>query len=240
MIRTEYRPEDFYSTYEKHREYVFPDIGKKHIRDFRINFWANCDFHSNMSVLEIGCGTGLFLKFLETQGISNFYGIDADEKVLEFMPETLKKKIGIIDVNEYLASFIGREQFDRIVLIDVLEHFNPSEGVNLLELLIPLLKRNGGIVVRVPNLSSPFGLQWQFHDLTHKAAYTPGSLKQLGLKAGMNCQVFPHRIGNPRKQILENIFYSVIELFLTERPEIWSANIIGYFTQIPSPVTTDD
>ena len=156
------------------------------------------------------------------------------------MPETLKRKVEIIDVDKYLTSLIKGEKFDRIVLIDVLEHFNPSEGVNLLELLIPLLKHNGGIVVRVPNLSSPFGLQWQFHDLTHKAAYSPGSLKQLGLKAGMNCQVFPHRIGNPRKQILENIFYSVIGLFLTERPEIWSANIIGYFTQIPSATTTGD
>ena len=107
MIRTEYKPEDFYSTYEKHREYVFPNIGKKHIRDFRINFWINCDFHSNMSVLEIGCGTGLFLKFLETQGISDFYGIDADEKVLGFMPETLKRKVSIIDVDKYLDKCVN-------------------------------------------------------------------------------------------------------------------------------------
>ena len=78
MIRTEYKPEDFYSTYEEHREYVVPNIGKKHIRDFRKNFWINCDFRSNMTVLEIGCGTGLFLRFLEAQGISEFYGIDAD------------------------------------------------------------------------------------------------------------------------------------------------------------------
>ena len=229
MIRTEYIPEDFYSTYEEHREYVFPNIGKKHIRDFRKNFLANCEFRSNMSVLEIGCGTGLFLKFLETQGISDFYGIDADPKVLEFMPETLKKKVGIFDVEEYLSSLNIGKKFDRVVLIDVLEHFNPSEGANLLEILIPFLKQNGGIVVRVPNLASPWGLQWQFHDLTHKAAYTSGSLKQLGLKVGLDCQVFPHRRGNPRKQLLEKFFHSTIEMFLTERPEFWSANIIGYF-----------
>lgn len=229
MNNKQFIPEDFYSTYKDHRQYVVPEIRKKHKREFRKSFWFPCEFKPDMSVLEIGCGTGLFLSFLEQEGITDFIGIDTDHKVLEFMPDNVKQKVQIVDINTYLSSVENEIKFDRVVMIDVLEHFNPREGVDLLERIKKILKPEGGIVVRVPNLASPWGGKWQYHDLTHKAAYTSGSLKQLGIKAGLNCQVFEHRRGNPRKQILENLFISFLEFFITDPPDFWSTTIVGYF-----------
>ena len=229
MNNKQFIPEDFYSTYKDHRQYVVPEIRKKHKREFRKSFWNPCEFKPDMSVLEIGCGTGLFLSFLEQEGITDFIGIDTDHKVLEFMPDNVKQKVQIVDINTYLSSVENEIKFDRVVMIDVLEHFNPREGVDLLERIKTILKPEGGIVVRVPNLASPWGGKWQYHDLTHKAAYTSGSLKQLGIKAGLNCQVFEHRRGNPRKQILENLFISFLEFFITDPPDFWSTTIVGYF-----------
>ena len=180
-------------------------------------------------MLEIGCGTGLFLAFLEDAGVTDFVGIDSDPKVLEYMHDTLRKNIQIVEIFEYLSTVKGARKFDRVVLIDVLEHFSPGEAVSLLQKLKPLLNEDGGIIVRVPNLASPWGHQWQYHDLTHKAGYTSGSLRQLGLAAGYECKVHGYRRGNPRKQIIENLFHSLIGKLVTEPPDIWSAANIGFF-----------
>ena len=229
MYKAEYIPEKFYSVYNLHREYVIPNIRKKHKREFKRNFWDPCGFKSSMSVLEIGCGTGIFLEFIKQKGITNFSGIDTDPLVLDYMPNDLKEKIIISDVNDYLSSLKNKIKFDRVVMLDVLEHFNPQEGVNLLERIKPFLKKDGGIVIRVPNLASPWGGKWQYHDLTHKAAYTSGSLKQLGFMAGFNCKTFPHKRGNLRKQFLENLLYSFLNLIITDPPDLWSSNMVGFF-----------
>ena len=229
MKKIENKPEEFYDTYAEFREYVVPEIRKKHLRQFRQNYWKNCEFFKGMSVLEVGCGTGLFLKYLETEGITDIFGIDKDPHIIKILPDELLNKVEVVDVDEYLDGLSADKAFDRILLIDVLEHFNPNQAAMLLSKLRNRLKKSGGIVVKVPNNGSPWGAGYQHGDLTHKSAFNSFSLRQLGIKVGLNCQVFPHRRGNPRKQILENIFHSAIELFLTERPEFWSANIIGYF-----------
>ena len=224
-------PEAFYDTYTEFKEYAVPEIRKKHLRQFRQNYWKNCQFFKKMSVIEVGCGTGLFLKYLDTEGITDFFGIDIDSHIINILPEELLNKVKIIDVDKYLNELPSDKVFDRILLIDVLEHFNPNQAVILLEKLRKRLKNTGGIVVKVPNNGSPWGGGYQYGDLTHKSSFNSFSLRQLGIKAGLHCKVFPHRTGNPRKQILENIFHSIIELFLTEPPEIWSANLISYFTK---------
>jgi cyclopropane fatty-acyl-phospholipid synthase-like methyltransferase len=234
MAHESLKPEDFYSTYEKFREYTSPKIGKTQQRYFSKNYWEPCGFNTSMSVLEIGCGTGQFLKFFHQQGITDLLGIDTDTKILEFLPNELKSHVEIIDVNEFLLSLPEAERFDRIVMIDVFEHFSPSEGVSLLSRIKPLLKINGGVVVRVPNLASPWALTAQYGDLTHKAGYTSGSLRQLGLKAGYECLVTEYRRGNQRKQKIENLFHSFVELFITEPPDCWSASIVGFFQPEPS------
>ena len=233
MKKIENKPEKFYDTYAQFREYMTPEIRKKHLRQFRQNYWKNCEFFRGKSVLEIGCGTGLFLKYLQTEGINDIFGIDKDPQIIQALPNELINKVEVIDVDEYLNLLPSEKAFDRILLIDVLEHFNANQGAALLNRLRDRLKASGGIVVKVPNNGSPWGAGYQYGDLTHKSAYNSYSLRQLGHKADLDCQVFPHRVGNPRKQIMENIFHSAIELFITERPEFWSANIIGYFTQKP-------
>jgi len=235
MIDENTNPEDFYSTYEKFREYVSPKIGKTQQRYFSKNYWIPCELDRSMSVLEIGCGTGLFLKYIHQRGVSEFLGIDMDPKVLDFLPDELRSKVEIIDVNEFLLSLPETDKFDRVVMIDIFEHFSPGEGVSLLNRLKPHLKENGGVVVRVPNMASPWAHTFQHGDLTHKAGYTSGSLRQLGLKAGYECRISQYRRGNPRKQKIEDLFHSFIELFITEPPDCWSANIVGFF----KPETSD-
>jgi hypothetical protein len=70
-------------------------------------------------------------------------------------------------------------------LLDVFEHFSFVEGQQLLLLLKEKLTLDGKIILRVPNAASPFGLQYQFGDVTHKAAYGPGALQHVALAGGL-------------------------------------------------------
>ena len=122
--------EDFYQVYENHRTYVPAVIRKKHIRNFDEQVWVPGKFEPSQSVLELGTGTGLFLAYLISKGLTNFKGVDGDPKTLDYMPDNISKKVTIGDI--WLTLDNLTEQFDRIVMLDVFEHFSYFEGQKLL------------------------------------------------------------------------------------------------------------
>lgn len=217
--------EDFYQVYDTHRTYVRAEVRKKHTRNFDEQIWNPGKFDAGHAVLELGTGTGLFLAYLESKGISRIKGVDGDPKVLEYMPESIAENVTIGDIWEAVNSLEG--QFDRIVMLDVFEHFSIFEGRKLLSDLRGHLAVDGKIVLRVPNASSPFGLQYQYNDLTHKAVYGPGSIEHLAIAAGYQVdQRLSARRGNHFKRGLENLVLGVLNRVLTEPPPLWGANMI--------------
>jgi len=169
---------------------------------------------------------GLFLAYLKAKGVSKFTGIDSDPKVKEFMPPDISENVIIGDIWTEIQNF--SKPFDRIVLLDVFEHFSFMEGQRLLVQLKDLLESDGKIVLRVPNAASPFGLQYQYNDVTHKAIYGPGNLQHVALAAGLQVEKFQSvRRGNYFKRFLENIVLGILDKTLTEPPPLWGANMIA-------------
>ena len=83
------------------------------------------------------------------------------------------------------------------------------------------------IVLRVPNAASPWGLQYQYNDLTHKAVYGPGSLQHLALAAGLKLvHRSSARRGSRTKRVLEDALHLFLDRILTEPPPLWGANMI--------------
>ena len=101
----------------------------------------------NVSVLDVGCFTGFFVKKLLQLGF-NARGIDFNNKALDFG----KKQYGMDKSisNETLQDLFEQgEKFDVITLFEVIEHLENIGEV--LSQVSSLLKQNGLIIISTPN-----------------------------------------------------------------------------------------
>ncbi|HLO78619.1 MAG TPA: class I SAM-dependent methyltransferase [Magnetospirillum sp.] len=217
----------FYSSYADYKGYETPRIGHKEIARFDADIWYPAQCSPYDSFLEIGCGTGAFLGYLAAKKVTRFHGIDHDPALAQVVPEPVRDHFSCADVWAYLADpEVG--PFDRVVLLDVLEHFTPDDAARLLDALRPRLNEGARVVVKVPNASSPWALQWQNGDLTHRTAFTPLSLKQLAGFAGYDlAAAWPQRQGSRRRMITDAIVHRFLSWALLNPPPLWSANFFG-------------
>jgi len=221
------KPEDFYRFYATFKDYTTPVIKAKHLRWYDREFWKPAFCTVDTSVLELGSGPGEFLLYLRDKGVTRFRGVEMDRDAVAAMAPGLDTSVRIADIWDYLDEAPKDERWDRIVMLDVLEHFSPAEGARLLERLRGLLSPEGLIVVRVPNMGSPWGLSYQYGDITHKALYAIGGLQQLGLAAGYDVVAFlPQRRGPPFRRFCEDMLHGFLDRILTAPPAVWTANII--------------
>lgn len=219
---------DFYAAYGRFKDYATPGLKAKHVRRLDALFWEPSACTPTMAVLEVGCGLGQFLLYLRAKGVADFLGIDQDPKLADHVDAVVRDHFRVADVWEFLAEGAAGRRFDRIVLFDVLEHFVPVEGASLLTGLAALLRPGGRIVVKVPNAASPWGAQYQCGDVTHRAAYTPASLRQVALAAGLDClSSFGDETGSPRRRLTDRLFHRLLSALLASPPPIWSANFVA-------------
>lgn len=134
-------------------------------------------------ILDLGCGGGEFLEYLESQGYTNLEGIDfSGEQVARCHERGLRSVTQVPDAHEYLAS--RPRAFDCIVLNDVLEHIPKAGCITLLEKIHASLKDGGACIIKVPNAANVFGLVARYLDFTHEIAFTETSLRQVLRTAG--------------------------------------------------------
>ena len=178
-----------------------------------------------MSFFEIGCGEGRVLAYPVAKGVENFIGIDPDNVSSDVGPHAVAAHYRQLGVEVFLASGAEGQKFDRVLMIDVLEHYSVEETIQLFRSLRPYLSDATKLLVRVPNSASPWGQQFHYGDLTHKSAYTPDSMRQLAKAANYHClHCFPHRLGSPRRQLTERIMHGFLGWCVGTPLEIWTAN----------------
>ena len=139
--------------------------------------WRSLD-KRNESILDVGCGKGVPMRFINRR--SQFYtvGVDIFEPYLREC-----KRQGIH--NEYILANVGklpfqRKSFDIVLCMEVLEHLEKEEGGKLLQ-AVEEIARNQVII------TTPVGTYKQdAYDSNpyqeHKFIWNPAEMKALGYK----------------------------------------------------------
>jgi len=163
-------------------------IGGKEVV-FRRFFCPLLPAQKDVSILDIGCGYGEFLYFLQNEGYSKTQGIDLNPQQVE-----VGSALGVLNLRcGDMWKFLGEtdQSFDLITAIDVLEHIPKGQVLDFLDLVYAALFPGGIFLCQVPNLAA-FYTPLFYMDFSHETPFTATSLKQALQLAGFaNVKVSP-------------------------------------------------
>ncbi|MBW2662562.1 MAG: class I SAM-dependent methyltransferase [Deltaproteobacteria bacterium] len=148
-------------------------------------------------VLEIGCGLGSFLYFLQQYGFVNYSAIDLSEECVSScidMGLGSQANLERADAFDFLKN--SPKKFDVIVMNDVIEHIEKEKIVEMLKLIYVSLADGGRLIIKVVNSSNPVtGASSRYIDFTHTICFTQESLSQVLRLGGFSSfQVLPQDI----------------------------------------------
>ena len=103
-------------------------------------------------ILDLGCGHGTMLHTLKTLGYRNLQGVDCSEEQIE-QARKVHPHVVQADALDYLKAHPG--EFDVVIAVDLVEHFNRDEALLLLELCHHALAPGGRVLLQLPNGDCP-------------------------------------------------------------------------------------
>ena len=202
-----------------------PLYGKITIEDIKKQFAVWNDYflkfipeNKQAVIIELGCGNGGLIYWLQSLGYSNTGGIDASTEQVN-----CAKSFGVENIDEgNILDFIKEKEnlYDVIFLRDVLEHFKKEEIINILDMIFRSLKKGGKLIIQTPNSAGIFGGRYRYHDFTHELSFTENSLRQIMLISGFSILEFYetmpviHSLKSFIRFILWKFLRAVIQFFL--------------------------
>lgn len=129
------------------------------------------------TLLDIGCGTGAFLHYMQTGGWT-VTGLEPDENA-RHNAKTLYN-IDPLPIDQLFQ--LPAQQYDAITMWHVLEHVHELHAY--LDRIRQLLKPGGALLIAVPNYTSSdadhYGEHWAAYDVPrHLYHFSPASMEQL-------------------------------------------------------------
>lgn len=132
----------------------------------------------SVRILDLGCGHGAFVHFLREAGYQTVVGIDDSAQQVELAAKLRIPGIRRGDLMDELSAMSPQSQ-DVVIAYDVIEHFEKSEIVQLVQAVYRVLSREGRWIIHTCNGESPFGGASRYGDFTHEVGFTRNSIHQL-------------------------------------------------------------
>ena len=169
---------------------------------------------NSLNILDIGCGTGILGAYFKKNQNCNVTGIEINQKAFEAaklnLDNVIKGNIETLDLT------LNENYFDVIIMGDVLEHLvNP---ITTILKITPLLKKEGRILITVPNVRNwnvliklIFQDSWEYADwgildYTHMRFFTLKSAKSILKKNNIKIESAQRIIQKPSKSHVFIIF----------------------------------
>lgn len=212
---------------------------------YEVNFRRHLPGEKQAPILDIGCGFGEFLEYLEEGGHSNLMGIEIDAVRAEASRQRSSAQIiTTTDLEECLRSLPQR--YDLITLKSVISHFPRNKVLDYLRAIRGCLTADGRLVVETFNASRWTGCYLLYNDITHHWAYTEYSLREVLETAGLRVVKLTGEkipLCNPKRiawYALQQIWVGCLKLiYLAEcgiscNPRIFSKYLIAVCQRGPS------
>lgn len=135
-------------------------------------------------IVDIGCGDGNFVYFMQQRGYVNAMGVDVSQEQIDKGTQMGIPNLRCGDLISFLSG--SDQQFDFVVAKDVIEHFTRNEVFEILPLIAKCLKPGGKFLMQVPNGQGYFYTSIFYGDYTHEMAYTASSIRQVVLNTGFS------------------------------------------------------
>lgn len=131
-------------------------------------------------VLDIGCGTGTYLKLLQSCGFKTD-GIDSSQTAVEMTKKNLEDNSTILCTNMFEFE-IPKNKYDLVVSISTIHHGTKEQVKKLINRIYDSITKKGKIFITVPDFES--SKKWNTfknHEELAKGTYAPLSGPEKGL-----------------------------------------------------------
>ena len=128
-------------------------------------------------ILDLGCGWGGFLAFLQSKGFINLAGVDCSAQQVENAHRLGLNQVEVGDIFDTLSKY--RDHYTCISAFNVLEHLDKEQVLPFLKEVLAALRPGGCLLLELPNANSLFGSRTRYWDFTHELSFTPTSLLQI-------------------------------------------------------------
>jgi len=188
----------------------------------------------NAPCLDLPCGYGNFLYFLDSEGYSNVAGYDTDPAQIG-----LARLLGLPasqgDAFEILSN--SPDTYALISSLDFVEHLPKDKALQFLDMCYDSLMPGGCLVLRTPSANGPFGSHDIHNDLTHEWGATSSLLNALLQMKGfekiavLDERPQPSSIVDTLRWLcyfptkhLANLFTMMLGL---SAPDVWSTSMVA-------------
>ena len=207
--------------------------------DYDLNIRPLLPSDHDAAILDLGCGMGQFLTYLQARGYRSVTGIDLSRSQIDYCHEQGLMNAKLVDDSiEFLAAH--RNEFAAIVALDVIEHIPKAVLIPLLQAIYAALQPGGTFIMRVPNIAAAIGPWTRYMDITHELAFDERSTVQALEMAGFcTPKILPLKTFYRRWwlgkifELIRRIFYRCLKLIYiiqapgTRTPTIFTIFIFG-------------
>jgi 2-polyprenyl-3-methyl-5-hydroxy-6-metoxy-1,4-benzoquinol methylase len=152
-------------------------------KSFDLHFGEFLPEDKTSAILDVGCGSGSLVWWLQSRGFQQAAGIDLSPDQIEAGRSLSIANLHLESLPEHLER-VGRDRYRLVFLRDVLEHLEPAEVLDFLDQVRTALAPGGHLVIQTPNGASPFFGRVLYGDFSHERAFTATSLSQILLLTG--------------------------------------------------------
>lgn len=118
-------------------------------------------------ILDVGCGYGRYLKPLSKKYKETF-GVEVNTHIVN---ELRKEGLKAYTPKEFAKN---TDEFDIIIMSHIIEHFSPTDLLNMMDSYLDKLKTGGHLIIATPVLTEKF-----YIDFDHVRPYYPQSIEEV-------------------------------------------------------------